>query len=399
MKGAIAEFNEGKLSLRLIARAWNVPRATLHKRVKVLVLGHKHSPKNKPLLSVAREQELVDLLIKLSRRGFPLSPRTVRQLAFDYAAENGIRGFSEQKKTAGWYWVQGFLQRHNQLSLRRPEALSTARAMGMNRPLVQKWFGGYEDLLDELGIRHVPSHIWNCDESGVQDHFLSKTVISETGKPSYQVTSNDRGHTSTILVGFNAAGDYTPKLVIHKGKRIQESWRQEIPKDTTLAVSDNGRITSELFFRWEEQFVAHLSKPSDGDAISQLPHLLLMDGHSAHTYNLSFLRLMEEHKVEVYIFPSHCSHWLQPADKTLFASVKRAWNAEGVKKMHSVAGRTLQKSEFLSLYNATKQKAATRANAVAGFLHTGLYPVCRQVSFSALFLFYKQNIKWQVIRH
>ena len=74
MKGAIREFEEGKLSLRLIARAWNVPRATLHKRVKGLVLGHKHSPSNNSLLPARQETELADLLVKLAQRGFPLSP-------------------------------------------------------------------------------------------------------------------------------------------------------------------------------------------------------------------------------------------------------------------------------------------------------------------------------------
>ena len=69
----------------------------------------------------------------------------------------------------------------------------------------------------------------------------------------------------------------------------------------------------------------------------------------------------------------------------LFASVKRAWGAEGVKRMVGCAGRSLQKSEFYTLYNATMEKAATRTNAIGGFLHTGLYPVDRQVSFFTSF--------------
>ena len=63
-----------------------------------------------------------------------------------------------------------------------------------------------------------------------------------------------------MLVGFNAAGDYTPRLVIQKGKRIQEAWRQRIPKDTTLAVSDNGWITSELFVNYLQGQVARAGR-------------------------------------------------------------------------------------------------------------------------------------------
>lgn len=81
---------------------------------------------------------------------------------------------------------------------------------------------------------------------------------------------------------FNAVGDYTPKLVIHMGATIQESRRASIPRDTTLAVSSNSWIKSELFFRWGELFVANLPHLSTDDPFSQLPHLLVFDGHSTH---------------------------------------------------------------------------------------------------------------------
>ena len=68
-------------------------------------------------------------------------------------------------------------------------------------------------------------------------------------------------------------------------------------------VSENGWITSELFCEWGKQFVAGLPKDD------QRPHLLLMDGHSSHVYNVPFLQLMARNNVIVY---------LQPADKAFF---------------------------------------------------------------------------------
>jgi len=77
------------------------------------------------------------------------------------------------------YWLNAFLSR-NGLSLRKPEALSVGRASGMNETVVGKWFADVKELMDELGVRDRPSQLWNCDETGLQEHFVQGTVIGET---------------------------------------------------------------------------------------------------------------------------------------------------------------------------------------------------------------------------
>jgi len=62
MKSAIDEFREGKMGLREIARAWNVPKSTLARRVKGIVSGWKHKSGKQPVLPVAAENELHDLI-------------------------------------------------------------------------------------------------------------------------------------------------------------------------------------------------------------------------------------------------------------------------------------------------------------------------------------------------
>jgi len=53
--------------------------------------------------------------------------------------------------------MKGFLQRHRELSCRKPEPLSAARASAVNKAVIDKWFNEYEKVLDELGIRDYPS--------------------------------------------------------------------------------------------------------------------------------------------------------------------------------------------------------------------------------------------------
>ena len=66
---------------------------------------------------------------------------------------------------AGENWMYQFLSRQRDLSIRKLETTSGARAMGFNRPNVSKFF----DLLTETVDRFKLSadRIYNCDETGV----------------------------------------------------------------------------------------------------------------------------------------------------------------------------------------------------------------------------------------
>ena len=47
----------------------------------------------------------------------------VRNMAYQFAQENDIQVFSMAKKSAAWYWMDGFLRRHPEFSVKKPEAL------------------------------------------------------------------------------------------------------------------------------------------------------------------------------------------------------------------------------------------------------------------------------------
>ncbi|CAM4608132.1 unnamed protein product [Leuciscus chuanchicus] len=58
-------------------------------------------------------------------------------------------------------------------------------------------------------------------------------------------------------------------------------------------------------------------------------HVLLLDGHTSHVFNIKFLRLMQSHRVHVVGYSSHTTHCLQPVDKSLFKSLRHHWSEEG----------------------------------------------------------------------
>ena len=56
------------------------------------------------------------------------------------------------------------------------------------------------------------------------------------------------------------------------------------------------------------------------------PHLLLLDAHKSHVYNIHFLKLMLEFIIGVLAIPSHTSHKIQPLDNAPFVNFKTYWN-------------------------------------------------------------------------
>jgi len=159
MQGAVEEWRmqedkaDGeKCSLRMIARAWNVPYTTLCRRVYGKVQGYSSASVRPTVLKESDEAELVRMIKGLAEVGFPLTRREVQKMAYDFAEAHGCQGFSSKKQAAGYYWFQGFLNRHTDISIKKAENLSVARSMSVDKPQVSKWFESYEDLLKRSGI-------------------------------------------------------------------------------------------------------------------------------------------------------------------------------------------------------------------------------------------------------
>ena len=112
----------------------------------------------------------------------PTVQKKVCSLAYQYAHENKIKGFSKKKKKAGRDFLKGFLQRNPEIRIKKVHHLSMNRAMGANPEVVRKFFNQLEQVLSDLNIVN-PQQIWNCDKSRCQDVPMEDEVIGETGVP------------------------------------------------------------------------------------------------------------------------------------------------------------------------------------------------------------------------
>src|SRR6218665_1822991 len=140
MEKAINEFKEGKLSLLQISLAWNIPKSTLQRHLTGKVKHNGHASGRPTALSQNNETDLAEYLKDLSRHGILLCPLDVRSLAYQFSVKNSCGGI-EKTMMAGRFWFKRFMKNHPELlSLRKPEGLSAARAMGCNKVVVSKWF-------------------------------------------------------------------------------------------------------------------------------------------------------------------------------------------------------------------------------------------------------------------
>ena len=69
---------------------------------------------------------------------------------------------NKNNKIAGRDFVAGFLTRHSNVSLRKPEAISLNRVYGLNKVSVDKYF---ENLAKVLDTYNLEQKIFNLDES------------------------------------------------------------------------------------------------------------------------------------------------------------------------------------------------------------------------------------------
>jgi hypothetical protein len=77
----------------------------------------------------------------MEQQVFGFTTKELRSLAYELCKANGCSNpFEGNSEMAGVYWLRGFLKRHSDISLRKPEATSAARAMGFNKVAVSTFF-------------------------------------------------------------------------------------------------------------------------------------------------------------------------------------------------------------------------------------------------------------------
>ena len=97
------------------------------------------------------------------------------------------------------------------------------------------------------------------DESGINasKFGLSKVLARKGIRNVHTQIPNEREWLS-VLTSINAAGASIPHFFIFKGKRRLKDFIKLCGVGTTMAMQENGYMTSYLFSRWMDHFIEQL---------------------------------------------------------------------------------------------------------------------------------------------
>lgn len=373
MKQAIDAVLSKSAGYRKAALLYGVPQTTLERHVAKIRKGElslNSTPGNfKPVFSKQEEDELVRYIKEMEKRLFGLTTVVLRKLAYQLAEKNGkAHNFNRDKEIAGVDWMKGFLKRHPDLSIRKPEATSAARAMGFNKVAVDKFYSLLGEIYDKYNL--TPERIYNCDETGIS--CVSKTkskIIAEKGRKQVgSLSSAERGQTITVEVCFNAAGTYMPPMLIFPRQRMKQELLDRAPPGTTAECNVRGWMTTETFMTWFQRFV------NFSGASLATPVLLLLDGHVTHTQNIEVIEHARKNGVVMLCFPPHCTHRLQPLDVGFMKPLSVYYDHACTNWLRSHPGRVISTFQISEIFADAYIQAATMSTAINAFKKCGIWP-------------------------
>lgn len=367
LQQAFNAVKEEGMKIKPAAMKYGIPRKTLSDYMR---RGTSHKRKTGPETIFAQEEELmlVARIKRLQQVGFPLTRDDIRRTAYEFGCAVGVeKRFGKSglaTKRAGRDWFDAFMARHIDLSFRSTETLSYGRGAGLNRVIVQEFYDLLAKTVANLGIQ--PQNMFNMDETGLQLCTRSTNVVAQKGsKRVPQMSTGEKGETVSVVACCSATGVFLPPLVIFKGIRRKEELADGLPPGTEFHMTESGYAQTETFRAFIEFICKH--KP-DGKS------LLIMDGHRSHV-DYDALSMADDNGITILLLPAHTSHELQPLDKCVFKALKSAFYSQ-CKTWHSThPGRAFTKLTFHHVFTPAWNKAATRENAISGFVSTGIYPL------------------------
>ena len=372
MSKAMSNVIRGNLSIRAAAGLFKVPFTTLQNKISAQKLNQAigndvplKAVGHPTILSDDEEKDLAERLKCIANRGFGITPLEVKKAAFMYAEKRNLKHPWTNQKAAGADWFTGFMKRHSDLALRKPQGLSRARAEGMNKSVVQQFYELYQNIVIETGVLAAPERVYNVDESGFPLCNKPLKVVAQKGRHEVvKITNVERGENVTAVVCCSAVGTFIPPFIIFKGKRFKDVYKKDLPPASIVEMTDSGYINEDVFLLWLQHFQKHRV---------QGRCLLILDGHVSHS-SLQCVEFCKENDIELLCLPPHTTHALQPLDRAVFKPMKTFYHEAANSHIVNQPDATINKFVFGKIFTEAWNKSATPAYATKGFQCTGLFP-------------------------
>ncbi|XP_062711605.1 uncharacterized protein LOC109424601 isoform X1 [Aedes albopictus] len=352
------------------SKKYGVPRSTLQYRMS---WKYKNKGSRGPytVLSTDEEEHIVKWLKDMDRKGYPITQKSLQYKVCNYLKTNP-RPNPFKDNIPGKSWFKLFMNRHPDLSIRTPEAVTAASA-NVTEKDIRNWFRNVYSYLVDNNLDHIlhdPSRILNGDETGLSLNPIPKHVIASKGKKdvSYIETVNSKDNV-TVMFSFAADGTVFPPDVIPKLKRLSREILVSFPGDWGLGTSENGWMDSVNFVK----YIRSVLYPTLKKRGTKFPVLYFVDGHRSHTSLEAAEACQKLGIIMIALYPN-ATRILQPADVSMFRPLKANWEqiTEAWRVDHPSQQLTLTK--FAPLLKDAMEKSFTLKTIVNGFTVCGLYP-------------------------
>ena len=221
--------------------------------------------------------------------------------------------------------------------------------------------------------QYGPERIWNVDETGCTTVHKPAKVLATTGaKQVGAIVSAERGQLVTLCCAVNAVGNSVPPMFIFPRVNYRDNFVNGGPVGCVGTAHPSGWMTAAGFLTFLKHFVAHV-RPSPTHKV-----ILLLDNHVSHL-SVDVLQFAKDNGVVMVSFPPHCSHKLQPLDRSVYGPLKRYYNVACDDWIVSHKGRTMTIYDVPAMVGLAYPKAMTPANIQAGFKVSGISPFNRNV--------------------
>ena len=187
------------MTVRRAAETFQVPKSTLQDHLSGRVsLGARSGPAK--YLSDYEEEELVNFLVESARIGYARSKKQVLAIVRSVVAKKGLNVVV----STGWWG--SFQRRHPDVTIRRAEHVSYARAVSSSPEIIDHYYNVLEQTLVDNELQSSPSQVFNMDETGMPLEPDLPHVIAAKGEKHVSCITTGNKAQVTVAAACNAAG-------------------------------------------------------------------------------------------------------------------------------------------------------------------------------------------------
>jgi hypothetical protein len=208
--------------------------------------------------------------------------------------------------------------------------------------------------------------IWTRQELLLSKNQKPNKIVARRGfKQIGRITSAERGTLVTLAFAVSALGNSVSPYFIFPRVHFKDHFIANGPLGCTGSANPSGWMKETHFIDYLKHFVNHVR------CSKTKPVLLLLDNHDSHL-SIEGLNYSKENGVTILSFPPHCSHKLQPLDRSVYGPLKKYINSAFDSWMVNNLGKTMTIYEIPEMVK--QALAAIPNNITADFTVSGIYP-------------------------